>query len=295
MSKQTFTGSWLLRKILITGATGNVGHAVIDTLQKLPHNYTIMAGVRHTRAANQINFAHCVIIISFNFEDNSTHQNALENCEVLFILRPPQLSDAEKYFAPLIASCVKGQVKHIFFLSVQGVEKSKFIPHHRIEKLIVESKIPYTFLRPAYFMQNFTTTLRKDITAKNRIYLPAGKSKFTLIDVDDIGTVTAIVIINYKKHSNKTYELTSADRLSFLEIASIISANCGRQISYESPNLVRFFIVKRQEKVPVPYVFILIMLHYLPRFQKEPKISSCVSDLTGVLPVTFTQFVSKNK
>ena len=46
---------------------------------------------------------------------------------------------------------------------MQGVEKNKIIPHHKIEKLIVVSKIPFTFLRPAYFMQNFTTTLSNDI------------------------------------------------------------------------------------------------------------------------------------
>ena len=79
------------------------------------------------------------------------------------MLRPPQISDVKKYFAPLVETAKKSSIKHIVFLSVQGVDNSKIIPHHKIEKSIVDSKIIYTFLRPAYFMQNFTTTLRNDL------------------------------------------------------------------------------------------------------------------------------------
>jgi len=79
------------------------------------------------------------------------------------LLRPPQISDVKKYFAPLVETAKKSSIKHIVFLSVQGVDNSKIIPHHKIEKSIVDSKIIYTFLRPAYFMQNFTTTLRNDL------------------------------------------------------------------------------------------------------------------------------------
>jgi len=37
-----------------------------------------------------------VTLIKFDFEDSSTYQTALENCEVLFLLRPPQLSEVDK-------------------------------------------------------------------------------------------------------------------------------------------------------------------------------------------------------
>ncbi len=61
--------------------------------------------------------------------------------------------------------------------------------------------MPCTFLRPAYFMQNFTTTLPSDLVNHQRIYLPAGQAKFT-IDVEDIGDVTA----KFFNRTTKSYQ-----------------------------------------------------------------------------------------
>ena len=103
------------------------------------------------------------------------------------------------------------------------VEKSSIIPHHKIEKLIVESKIPYTFMRPAYFMQNFIGNLNNDLIHKNRIFLPSGNAKFTLVDVHDIGNVVAEIILNSKNHINTSYELTNNEKLTFGEMATQLS------------------------------------------------------------------------
>jgi len=137
--------------------------------------------------------------LHFDFAAAETYEHALAYCGILFLLRPPQLSEVKKYFNSLIDLAVICGVKHVVFLSVQGVGKSKIIPHHKIEKLIIESKIPHTFLRPAYFMQNFTTTLHADLVRHHSIFLPAGNAKFTLVDVTDIGKVAAKVLTELKR------------------------------------------------------------------------------------------------
>jgi len=186
-------------------------------------------------------------------------------------------------------------VEHIVFLSVQGVEKSKIIPHHKIEKLIVESKIPFTFLRPAYFMQNFTTNLHKDLVSKKLIYLPAGNAKFTLIDVRDIGAVSAIILNENTKHVNTSYALTNNECLTFSEMAEKLSENLGIKIGYKSPNLISFFLTKSKEKLPTPMIFVMMMLHFLPRFQKAPALSDWFKKITGNEPISFKQFVLDHK
>jgi uncharacterized protein YbjT (DUF2867 family) len=197
-----------MTKILITGATGNVGTEVIKSLQNIKHQLDLYAGVRDI-IADSIKLSDFKIKFSqFDFTDYKTYKTALEGCDIVFLLRPPQISEVEKYFKPIINTCIDLGVRHIVFLSVQGVEKSQIIPHHKIEKLIVDSKIPYTFLRPAYFMQNFTTTLRNDLIYRKQIYLPAGQAKFTLVDVRDIGEVSASILKNISLHINKSYELT---------------------------------------------------------------------------------------
>ncbi len=281
--------------IFITGATGNIGKAVIRHLVKANHSSTIKAGVRRLNEV-ETTFPNLNITPTlFDFEDLSTFKPALAGCDILYLLRPPQLADANKYFQPIIDQALKSQIKHIIFLSVQGVEESSIIPHHKIEKLIVHSGIPYTFLRPAYFMQNFTTTLKADIIKNLRIFLPAGKAKFTIIDVEDVGKATVPIILSPTEHVNKAYELTNEEQLSFAEMAQTISEASNKTIRFISPNLIQFFIQKRKEEVPINFIFVMILLHYFPRFQATPKTTDWVKKLTGQKPKTFNEFVAEHK
>ena len=284
-----------MKNILITGATGNVGTAVLAALANVSHGFNVVAGLKDPATDSAKVAKYATSFRKFDFTDSTTYAPALRNCDLLFLLRPPQISDTKKYFKPLIETAQSCGVRHIVFLSVQGVEKSSIIPHHKIEKMIVESKIPYTFLRPAYFMQNFTSTLHDDLATKKLIFLPAGKAKFTLIDVRDVGQVAAEIMTNLPKHLHKAYELTCSEKLTFQEMADKLSAGLGIKIKYESPNLWRFFWQKRRENVPAGYILVLIMLHYLPRFQAEPNTTDCVETLTGKKPHSFEQFVADYK
>lgn len=283
-----------MTKVLITGATGNVGKEIIKSLGDIDHQLDIFAGVRDLNAIGNLGNQK-IKFTQFDFANSSTYSSALDGCDILFLLRPPQISEVEKYFKPIIDMCKEKRVKHIVFLSVQGVEKSKIIPHHKIEKLIIDSKIPYTFLRPAYFMQNFTTTLHSDLVNKKLIYLPAGNSKFTLIDVCDIGVVAARILTETFQHKNKNYDLTCNEKLNFSEMAKILTDNLGIHIDYKSPNIIDFFFNKKKEKMHTMLILVMIMLHYLPRFQDEPEITNWVEQISNKPPTTFQQFVNSNR
>ena len=54
------------------------------------------------------------------------------------------------------------------FLSVQGAESNPIVPHHRIERAICDLGLPYTLLRPSFFMQNLTTTHLPEIRDEHR-------------------------------------------------------------------------------------------------------------------------------
>jgi uncharacterized protein YbjT (DUF2867 family) len=284
-----------MTKVLITGATGNVGMAVLAALNKYDHRLELYAGVRDIIVDQEKLAAFNIQTVKFDFLDVATFLPALKDIDLLFLLRPPQISAVKKYFEPLLAAAIQASVKHIVFLSVQGVENSKIIPHHKIEKRIVASKIPYTFLRPAYFMQNFTTNLRNDLVNNRMLYLPAGQAKFTLIAVEDIGLVAAKVITEPHNFCNKRYELTNNEVLTFAEMAEIIGQGIGETIRFVSPNLRQFFWHKRQEKMPIMLILVLIMLHYFPRFQKTPKTTSCVQAITGQVPISLGAFVHMNR
>lgn len=283
-----------MKRLLITGATGNVGREVINHLVTFAREIEIFAGVKSLKENLKTPFPRNVKLVEFDFENIATVKSALRICDQLFLLRPPHLSEVKKYFLPVIESAMEENIKHIVFLSVQGVENSKIIPHNKIEEIIVKSNIPYTFLRPAYFMQNFTTTLRSDLVKKKIIYLPARKAKFTLIDVSDIGNVAAKVLIDNDKHLNKAYELTCEEKLTFGEMAEHISSHLQIPIKFISPNPLSFFIQKRKEGYPTMLILVMIMLHYLPRFQKEPSITNTVRKIKGDAPINLDEFINDN-
>jgi uncharacterized protein YbjT (DUF2867 family) len=283
------------KKILITGATGNVGLEVLKALSQHTHGHEVLAGIRDVTDSQTVLAPFAVRPIHFDFLDAASADKAFTDCDILFLLRPPQLSDVPKYFTPLLEKAQARGIRHIVFLSVQGAENNSVIPHHKIEKLILASGIPYTFLRPAYFMQNVTTTFRKEILQEDRITVPAGRALFRLIDVEDVGKVAAKVLLEPARHQHAAYALTNEEALSFGQMAATLSRVLQRKISFNSPSLIAFYLRKRREQVPVPFILVMIMLHYLPRFQQTPPATDWVQTITGTPPRRFEAFAESNK
>ena len=191
-----------MKRILVTGATGNIGFELINFLNLRDTNNEVIAGVRNIeKAKKQFDNFPNLTFKYFDFENFASFDSALEKVDSVFLLRPPHISDIEK-FRPLISKIKEKGVQEVLFLSVQGAEKSKVIPHNKIERLILENGLNYIFLRPSYFMQNLTTTLKFDIQNKRKVILPSGKAKFNWIDLKNIGETCAILLDNFAIYKN---------------------------------------------------------------------------------------------
>jgi uncharacterized protein YbjT (DUF2867 family) len=169
-------------------------------------------------------------------------------------------------------------------LSVQGAEKSQVIPHNKIERLIREYELDVIFIRPGYFMQNLTTTLIQDIQTKRQIILPAGQAKFNWIDIENLGEAGAILLDKFDDYKNKAIELTGLENTSFSTVTSMINQTIKEPIQYRNINPFRFFRMKNREGMEKGKIIVMILLHFLPRFQKEPAISDFYERLTGKKP-----------
>ncbi|GAB3910053.1 NmrA family NAD(P)-binding protein [Larkinella knui] len=221
---------------LITGASGNVGAAVLEHLGA-DKNHRI---VTTTHAENKASETERWL----DFEQPDSFENALKSIDVVFLLRPPQLADVNTYFAPFIAACQGASIQQIVFLSVQGAEEVSFIPHAKIEKLIRQSGIAYTFIRPSYFMQNLTTTLRSDIVRDHRLFLPAGKAPFLWVDVADIGRATAVVLARWREHQNRAYTITGTELRTFGQVAAQRTHRVRSPFRESQPDSVLFYETK---------------------------------------------------
>ncbi len=285
-----------MKRILITGATGNIGTEVISSLYKTDNKDQIIAGVRNIDKARQaLNQYQTLNYVNFDFDNPLTFDKSLENIDLIFLLRPPQISDVDKSFKPLIRKISEKGIKKIIFLSVQGAEKSKVIPHNKIERLIRDSELDFIFLRPSYFMQNLTTTLLKDIQTKRMIILPAGKAKFNWIDTKNIAEVTARLLDDFETYKNNEIELTGPENLDFYSVVDLINEVTSDKIEYNSVSPIKFFKIKKNDGFSNGLTIVMTMLHYLPRLQKEPVISDFYEYLTGLRPTTLKEFVNRER
>jgi uncharacterized protein YbjT (DUF2867 family) len=231
----------------------------------------------------------------FDFEDKSTYHGAFENIDMVFLLRPPHISNVKAFFVPLLEAMKLQNVEQIMFLSVQGAEKSKFIPHHKIEKLILQHGFNYIFLRPSYFMQNLNSTLREDIRDKGQIILPAGGALFNWVDVANIGEMAACILNWQDDFINQGIEITGEENLNFYEICNILSREIQQTVAYKSVGPVRFYFLKRKKRMARAYALVMIMLHFLPRFAKPPLISDNYQKITGKKPTSITDFIKRER
>ncbi len=281
-----------MNRILVTGATGNIGLEVISSLAKIKEGVVSIAAVRNIeKARTKLGAFPKLEFRKFDFEDGNYLKSVFREIDILFLLRPPNISDVDKYFKPLLKSAKENGVENIIFLSVQGAEKSKVIPHNKIEKLITELHFNYIFVRPSYFMQNLTTTLLPEIKEYKTITLPSGKAKFNWIDVRNIGEVVALLSANFESYRNRAMEITGTENKNFYEVSALLSELTETSIKFNSVNPLSFYFKKKSEGIPSAFAMVMTILHFIPRLQKEPQISDNYKIITGNNPTCLREFI----
>lgn len=273
-------------RILITGAPGNVGTEVVRELQEL--NILFRVAARDAQHARKV-LGSNIEIVDFDFLNSDTYESAFKGIEHLFLVRPPTLSNVQRDIAPAIRAAVSLGVKHVVFLSIQGVEQNPIVPHYKIEQFILQTGVRYTFLRASFFMQNLTTTHVAEIRDDDEIALPVGKAKTSFIDVRDIAAV-AVRALTEKEHENKKYTLTGAEALDYDQIAEKLSATLQRRIRYINPSIFTFIRRQMSQGQKLMYVLIMTALYTITRFGNAKHVTPDVQLILGRSPILFDQF-----
>jgi uncharacterized protein YbjT (DUF2867 family) len=273
-------------RILITGAPGNVGTEVVRGLLK--KDVAFRVGVfnitkDHFEPDEQLE------VVPFDFLKPETHAAAFAGIKRLFLVRPPALANVQRDIAPAIRTAVACGVEHIVFLSLQGVEQNRIVPHHKIEKLIQELGVRYTFLRASFFMQNLSTTQAAEIRECGEIGLPVGKAKTSFVDVRDIADV-AVCALTENGHENKKYTLTGQEALDYDQVATKLSRILGRSIRYTNPSVIRFIGRQLRAGQQWGYTLVVAALYTITRLGNAKEITRDIETVLGRSPITFDQF-----
>ncbi len=278
----------MTNKILITGATGNVGREVVRELHK--RGAPIVAAASDQEDARRF-FEMETETAYLNFGDSTTYEPALVGVNRLFLMRPPAIADVGRYLHPFVDAAIRAGVNQIVFLSLMGVEQNKRVPHYQTEQYLKASGVPYTLLRPSYFMQNLDTQYRAGIRDRSEIFIPAWWGKTSFIDVRDIGAVAAKVLTE-PGHEFKAYALTGEEALNYFQVAKIMTEVLGRKITYRNPSHRKFATRMREQGVSEEFIEVMKMLYWPIRLGLGGGLTSEVFRLLGRKPYTMRQYVS---
>jgi uncharacterized protein YbjT (DUF2867 family) len=279
-------------KTLITGVTGNIGHHLYHHFRKHGKMDTICGAVSDVQRAKEK--IPDIELRKLDFTNRETYEPALRNVNRLFLLRPPAIADIKKYIAPFLDVTKQKGVKHVVFLSLQGVENNPITPHHKIEKYILQIGIPYTFLRPSFFMENLTSTHRKEIIELSEIIVPAGKGKTNFVAAYDIAEV-AYKALTEEGHLSKAYELTGQQAYNYYEVADMLKQELRRPISYRAPSIIRFISHRREYGDPWAFIAVMVGLYTVARFGKAAGYSDTIEHILNRKPILLSQFIRDNK
>lgn len=276
-------------KILVTGSTGNVGSEVIKYLGQT--NAHIKAAIFDSKSVTKVD--RDIETVVFDFEKPETFADALDEVEKVFLMRPPQMGDPKQLY-PFIDAAKASGVKQMVFLSLLGVQNNPLAPHGYIEKHIIKSTIPYTLLRPSFFMQNLSTTHCKDIRECNEIIVPAGRGKTSFVDVRDIAAVAAKVMTEHG-HENKAYDLTGSEALDYYQVSEIISRATGKKIVYTNPSSRVFGKRMAGEGSAKEFITVMKGIYPVAKLGLAGKVTSETEKILGRKPISFEQFAKDNK
>lgn len=273
--------------VVVTGALGNVGSAVVARLLDLD----VRVRPVDVDADALTNAYPTLETRRLDFWDPATFPDVLSNATKVFLIRPPAISRVGPTLNRFIDAAQDAGIRHVVFSSVAGADTNRIVPHHRVEVHLRSTAMAWTMLRPGFFAQNIGTAYRSDIIETNRIPLPAGKGKVAFIDTRDIGAVAAKTLAS-DQHLQREYHLTGPTAMTFADVAGLLSIRLGRTITYQPISSLRYYQHLRRQGLVRPHALVQTLLHAgLRRGDAEP-VSTTIAALLERPATTIDTYIT---
>jgi uncharacterized protein YbjT (DUF2867 family) len=136
-----------------------------------------------------------------------------------------------------VAAAKSAGVHRLLWFSSFGAKldnQARFSRRHPvIDEAVRASGIPYTILRPNFFMQDFSAFYGQTIRATGKIFLPLGDARVSHLDLRDLAEAAVSALTN-DRHLNRTYDLSGPEALHTSQVAEQIGSAVGRTIGYQA-------------------------------------------------------------
>lgn len=216
-------------RILVMGATGQVGGSVVSELTKNP-TIEVIAAVRNVDKARRLG----VPVVYLDLDKFETFAPAFEGVDSVFIATGYTI-DMLRQSKDLINTAKRANVRHIVHLGACGDDDTRVSHygwHQFIERYIEWSGIRFTHLRPEIFMQNLLGYGGESYVTEGVIKHYVGNARLSWVDCDDVAAVAAACLLDPERHAGHTYRL-GYEAKTYHEVAEAFSTALGQPFSYE--------------------------------------------------------------
>jgi len=229
-----------MNMILITGAAGKTGKAVIRAL--VERGQVIKALAFRSEHARELEGLGAISVLVGDMRDAAILEKAVQGVRSVYHICPNVHPDEITIGQKIIAAASAAGISHFVYHSVLHPQ-TEAMPHHwkklRVEERLFESGLPYTILQPAPYMQNILANWR-DIVDTGSYSIPyAVESRISMVDLDDVALAAAIALTeehpesHQPLHRNAIYELVGTQAMTQAEVAAILSEQLGRPVIAE--------------------------------------------------------------
>ncbi|MGJ5815999.1 SDR family oxidoreductase [Paludibaculum fermentans] len=272
--------------ILITGASGVLGRALVNAL--VSGGLAVRQAVRNPEKAPSGETS-----VRFDYHVSSTIAPALSGARGLLLISPSLEPDAPALLRPVVECAKASGVQHIVFISAFGANFNEQAPLRVVEHIVMDSGVPYTILRPNFFMENFSEGfLAGGIKGTGGIHLAAGDGKTSFISVRDIAAVALAVFRD--SLTGKELDLTGPEALDHLEAAKIVSEVSDRAVAYHALTEEQMVDGARGLGMPESAIGYLTVLYSVVRAGYAAPVTPVVEQVVGRKPITFRAFAQAN-
>jgi uncharacterized protein YbjT (DUF2867 family) len=219
-----------MTRVLVTGATGNVGTHVVRELQE--RGVPVRALVRDPAKARE-RLGEGVELAVGDFSDPGSISRAMEDVDSVFLSSADSPQKVDHETAVIDAAVVAG-VERIVKVSTLGAEAGSPLPtfdwNGRIEDHLRRSGVPSVILQSAFYMTNLLAAAEQ-VRNGGMLFAPAGSGRVAMIDPSDAGVAGAAVLTT-NGQAGQTHVLTGPEAISYAQVAEALSAATGRQVRF---------------------------------------------------------------
>ena len=276
-------------RILVTGATGNIGTELVKALRARNADFAVMTSKAGSAPAD-------VTGVQGDFMDRASLARAFAGVDTLFLLFP-MVPEMPIMAANAVAAAKAAGIKHIVRSSGAGADAHSPAAiakvHGEIDALVKASGIPYTLLLPTSFMQN-TINFYGSSIREGALYAPRGNGAMAVIDVRDIAAVAAETLTNPAAHAGRSYTLSGPEDLTDAQMMSLIAHEIGREIKYiDVPEQAALDAMTKMGMPPIVIEWLMSLNHVIKQ-GSAAGVSPMVRQITGREPRRYEDYVREH-